>query len=68
MCSMQVKEESGQSCVVAGNSLGGFTALYAASSEAATAGAGATNLRYLCMSTSSNALHLVLLSAISTSL
>ena len=43
MCSgivPKVKEESGQSCVVAGNSLGGFTALYAAASEAATAGTG----------------------------
>ena len=37
---LQVKEESGQSCVVAGNSLGGFTALYAAASEAATSGTG----------------------------
>ena len=35
-----MKEESGQSCVVAGNSLGGFTALYAAASEAATSGTG----------------------------
>ena len=36
----KVSEESGQSCVVAGNSLGGFTALYAASSPAATEGKG----------------------------
>jgi len=38
-----VSKENGEPCVVAGNSLGGFTALYAAASEAATKGKGLIN-------------------------